>query len=348
MTSAIEQAKQTELTHFVSLHELAPHADAAAQSAAFADYASRRSQNTLTAHRTDLQTFAEYLAAAGAQLDAADLQTMPQAWAGLTFGIVEGFARWMLREGYAVSSVNRKLSTVKTYAKLAAKAGALDGEAQRLISTVSGYSAKEGKRVDEKRAEADTPTRLGNKKANHVSLTPDHAYHLKRNLDDTEQAVRDDVLMSLLLDLGLRVGELAALTVEGVNLGEGLVTFYRPKVDMLQTHALSRDAADALREYFGRGLAPKHGRLLRASRRSGKLTDQGMTERGITKRVRTLGAALGIANLSAHDCRHYWATHAAREGTDAFALRDAGGWSSMAMPGRYVEGAKIANARVKL
>ena len=40
--------------------------------------------------------------------------------------------------------------------------------------------------------------------------------------------------------------------------------------------------------------------------------------------------------------------HTNAGGTDAFALRDAGGWSSLAMPSRYVEAAQIANAGVNL
>jgi len=73
-----------------------------------------------------------------------------------------------------------------------------------------------------------------------------------------------------------------------------------------------------------------------------------MSERGVTARVRLLGERLGISGLSAHDCRHYWATSAARNGTDPFALQEAGGWSSLAMPRRYVEDNDIANEGVKL
>ena len=76
--------------------------------------------------------------------------------------------------------------------------------------------------------------------------------------------------------------------------------------------------------------------------------NRGMTARAITDRVRTLGAAVGLAGLSAHDLRHYWATRAARNGTPIDRLQDAGGWSSPAMPLRYVEAAKIANQGVLL
>jgi len=68
-----------------------------------------------------------------------------------------------------------------------------------------------------------------------------------------------------------------------------------------------------------------------------------MTTRGITLRVAELGKALGIENLSAHDLRHTWATRAARSGVDPFRLQQAGGWSSLAMPRRYVEDSEIAN-----
>ncbi len=73
-----------------------------------------------------------------------------------------------------------------------------------------------------------------------------------------------------------------------------------------------------------------------------------MGERAITKRVSALGEAFGLSALSAHDCRHAWATRAARNGTDPFALQEAGGWNSLAMPRRYVEAAKIANEGVIL
>jgi len=74
-----------------------------------------------------------------------------------------------------------------------------------------------------------------------------------------------------------------------------------------------------------------------------------MSDRAITKRVNYLGQQLlGIDTLSAHDCRHYWATAAAREGTDPFRLQEAGGWNSLTMPRHYVEDAKIANEGVIL
>lgn len=325
-----------------------------AASNSFNDYTSRKSDNTLRAQRGDLATWSKYLCDAtnGADCpDAETLQTDPAAWADVTWGLVAGFVKWMLAQGYAVGTVNRHLATVRTYCKLAAKAGTIQPTEAALIRTVQGYGGKEGKHEDERRA----VTRKGYKKAAHVAITPEQAKALKMQ-PDTPQGRRDALLMCLLLDHGLRVGELVLLQVSDFDLKAGTFTFYRPKVDKVQTHRLTPDAARAIAAWFATD-APAIGALLRGSRKGGKLTDAGMSERAVTERVRVLGEAAGIGvdkdgkrmpGLSAHDCRHYWATRAASQGTDPFALRDAGGWSSLAMPSRYVEAAAIANERVKL
>jgi integrase len=251
-----------------------------------------------------------------------------------------------LKEGYSLGSVNVRLSTVKTYAGLAWKAGALDTTAYALIKSVSGYSHKERKHVDKKRKEANIPTRKGIKKAEAVKISEEQARKLKAQ-PDTPQGRRDALIMCLLLDHGLRVGKVSRLTVENFDLGADEFTFYRPKVDKEQTHWLSSDTAEALAAYLERDALPS-GPLLRGSRKDGRLLDPSMSKRSITDRVRVLGQAIGLEGLSAHDCRHYWATRAAKNGTEFHVLREAGGWNSLAMPLRYIEDAKIANEDVKL
>jgi integrase len=190
------------------------------------------------------------------------------------------------------------------------------------------------------------PTRTGRKKAQAVSLKLEQARQLK-DQPDTPQGRRDALLMCLLLDHGLRCGEVAGLQVTDFNLTAGELHFYRPKVDKTQTHRLSRACLRAAKAYFAVD-APAIGSVLRASRKNGELNKSGMSEQAITERVRILGAQIGVVGLSAHDCRHYWATHAARGKTPLDRLQDAGGWSSPAMPMRYIEAAKIANIGVKL
>jgi integrase len=321
---------------------------------AFTDYTSRKADNTLRAQRGDLETWTEYLCAAtkGADCpDAETLQTTPEAWRGVTWGLVKGFVQWMLSEGYAIGTINRHLATVRVYCKLAAQAGVIGATEAAMIRTVQSYGGKDAKRIDERRETTRRPTKRGaggksTKKAAHVAISLDQAKALKAQ-PETPQGRRDALLMALLLDHGLRVGEIVLLKVTDFDLKRGTFTFYRPKVDKTQTHKLTTDAARAVAAWIASGDAPALGALLRGSRKGGKLTGS-MSERAVSERVRVLGEAVGLEGLSAHDCRHYWATRAASQGTDPFALRDAGGWSSLAMPSRYVEAAAIANERVKL
>ncbi|NDJ54544.1 MAG: tyrosine-type recombinase/integrase [Chloroflexi bacterium] len=314
----------------------------------FSDYLMRRSQNTRNRQRAALRVFCDFLASIGVTMDADRLQQEPASWNGITFGLVEAFKRWMLAEGYAIGTVNARLSTLRTYSKLAHKAGVIPQDEYLKIKDVAGFTRQEGQHVDEQRDTTRVTDESGrpNKKKTPVRLRPAQVAALKDQPQDSPQGRRDRLLMSLLLDHGLRCGEVAALEVSAIDLEDGMLTFFRPKVNKVQTHQLSQDTWEAAALYLEQdGMV--QGSLLRRSVKGGRLVDSGMSERAITLRVRTLGEAVGIEGLSAHDCRHYWATDAARSGTDPFALQEAGGWNSLAMPRRYVENAEIANASLK-
>jgi integrase len=324
----------------------------------FNDFNSRKADNTLKAYRADLASFAAFLgeATGGAVTVTAEaLQTAPAAWEGVTWGLVTAFQQWLLAHGDSTGTINRKISTIKVYAKLAAEAGVIDGvDAAKIGSKVKGYKKKEAPKVDIQRKAAGTPTRSGAKKATNVLLTAAQVQALKEQ-PDTPQGRRDALLMALLLDHGLRVGEVALLTVGAFQTAEdggGLVVrFYRPKVGKVQAHRLTDDARRAWVRYLQHD-APSGADepLFKQSIKGGglKVGAAGISERNLSGRVRTLGQRIGINGLSAHDCRHSWATRAVAAGTDAFSLRDAGGWASLDMPSRYVEAATVANERVKL
>lgn len=308
---------------------------------AFDSYRTGKASNTIRRHRADLDTFAEFLAYAGAPVTG-DLAMDPSAWLGLTWGIVEAFKAWQVQQGYSIASINARLSTVKTYAALASRAGAVERSELALISSIRGFSHTEGKHI----TEARQMPRKGHKKAQWASLSKDQAEALK-NQPNTPQGHRDRLILCLMLDHGLRCGEVTALQVGDFDLKKGELVFYRAKVNLTQRHRLTADTLAAVKGYL-RADGPALGELLRASKKNGDLTDQGLSEQAVTARVKTLGQALGIPNLSAHDLRHYWATTAARSGTAVDRLQQAGGWTSPTMALRYVEAAEIANRGVKL
>jgi integrase len=309
-------------------------ANAVAAAHVFTDYASRRPQNTMDAQRTDVRAFVAYLGAVGVGRECDGLMNAPEAWTGITWGLVAGFVKWMLTQGYAVSTINHALSTIKLYVGLAKQAGAVGMDEYLRIKDVKGYSGRDAKAIDEGR----TTTRRSNKKAQHISISDEQATLLKAQ-PDTPQGRRDRLMMCLLLDHGLRAGELAGLLVSNIDLVNGVMSFDRPKVDMEQNHKLSADTLRALHAWVG---DCSDGFLLRGSRKGGKLDGNGMGEIAITVRVKELGERIGLYGLSAHDCRHYWATKWAGK-VDVFRLQEAGGWASLSMPRRYVERAKIAN-----
>lgn len=312
----------------------------------FANYAENRSAKTLQNQQGDLAAFAKFLLAAGIpeHLTAHELMTTPAAWRNVSFDIVESFRNWLVESGYAPLTCNIYLSTVKVYANLATKAGVLSTTELARIKGVQGFGRKAAKKVNNRR----TVTRINDKKTEHIALTDAQADQLKRQ-PDTPQGRCDAVIMALLLEHGLRVGELAALEVSAFNLQEKTYTFYRKRIHKTQTHKLTADSFTALAAWLGDdGGALKMGPLLRRSRKGGRLTDSGMNESAITSRIRALGAAINVGKLSANDLRHYWATRAAQQGMGLFDLQEAGGWSSPEIPRRYIEEARVTNAVVDL
>ena len=337
------QAEQLALPLPAPITRAATAADSAAAAQLFADYRSRRAAETVRRQDADLACFVSFLTAAGvlSQSDITrDITSDPSAWVGVSWGIVSAFVAWQVREGYAIGSINARLSTVKTYCKLAVKAGAMPPEEYARIKLVAGYRHAEGRRLD---ANREATRKAGSKKAEPLSISRGQAAALKQQGD-----VRDRLLMCLLLDHGLRVGEVASLERDDFDLARGVLTFYRSKVDKTQTHRLSRDALATAEACFIHQNDVQHTSDVRQSAVQHTVGSLFGVDRTIRRRVGQLGAAVGLVGLSPHDCRHFWATAATRAGTPLKALQDAGGWSSPAMPLRYAESAEIANDGVKL
>lgn len=301
-----------------------------------ARYKIGKAEETQRRQQADIKLFASFLSEVGYEyplsefLDSNDWSL----WSGITYGLVEGYLIWQLQQNYAIGSINVRLATVKTYCKLAQKAGTLSLEAYGAITLVKGFSHKEGVHVDEKRE----ISRKGEKKAQWTSINAGHAALLKQQ-PQTKKGRRDAALISIMIDHGLRVGEVAGLMVQGIDLKEGTITFYREKVDLTQIHKLEPDTLIALLRYLpdcaGPYLFPGH-------------KGQAITTRAINDRVSKMGIKIGVEALSPHDLRHYWATRAAKNKTPIKALQTAGGWKSPTMPLRYAESAEIANEGVIL
>jgi integrase len=283
---------------------------------------------TLRRQKTDLLTFAQFLESIG--VAPGDFFNDLHAWQDITGDLIETFIDWQKRQGYAIGSINVRLATVKAYCHLAFSAGKLDHSTHTHIQGVKGIPRKQARNIDARRE----VSRVGHKKAQAVDIPLELLPALKHP-DTGFLAKRDALLMCLLLDHGLRVGEIVILKRNQLALRSRLLTFYRPKVDEPQIDRLTDDTLVAARAYLP---------TLPAKQES--LFDLAVIS--IQERVRTLGELVGLHGLSPHDCRHSWATRAARHGTPLERLRQAGGWSNIQTPLRYIKESAIANEGVIL
>lgn len=347
-----------EIVKGYTMAEAGQAANQAATAGTFQKALAELSANTRKSYQEDLRTWADYLTSAGVDIADCDFYQSSECWRGVTHGLVDGFKEWMLKEGFSIASVNRRLSCVRKFCTLAAAAGVITGDVLSLIQTVRTIRKSRGierdKERDQTRIEHVTLrsgpnagcTRPATKKARAVVLTEAQAKALKTQ-PNTPQGRRDALLMRLLLDQGMRAGEVAALQVTNFNLQTQQVTFWREKVKVEQTHDLTKDTLRALKAYIKAGDAPAMGPLLRGSRKGGRLDGLGMSTTAISQRVRALGEAIGVDGLSAHDCRHAWATAHGRSGTGEIALVEMGGWTSTSTAKRYILAGKVANAGAK-
>lgn len=239
--SGNEQAAALQMS-VLSLAEAGILADQFTASSTFLRYQERQAPNTLRRHQADLALFTTYLQAIPGLAQIGNLYDDPSSWVGMSKGLVEGFVQWQLGQGYAVRSINARLSTVRLYCKLAQGAGTLDENQAAMIRTVTGYRGREMGRIDEKRE----VRRIGAKKAQWTSLSLEQAHALV-DQPDTPQGRRDRLLACLLLYHGLRCSEVAQLQVESFDLTKGVMSFEQPKTGKRLRHQLHlpRDAQRA-------------------------------------------------------------------------------------------------------
>lgn len=335
-------------TRLGSLSEFGRAANRAAESAIFKLYQDRRPINTQRCQRAALAVFAQFLQTCGL-MTAGDLYDDPTAWAGITWGLVQAFQKWLLQNSYSVKTVNDRVSAVKVYMTLANQAGVIpDGEILRL-QTLKGYTRKEAMDTDIRRTKEGIATRIGVKKSAATQITEEQARDLCQVRNESPQARRDALIMCLLLDHGMRVSEVADLQIENIDRTAKQVTFYRRKTGKTSRHNLRGRCWQIMSEYLLKDNRAADGPLVLASSKTSALIQKGMSTRAIAKRVTQLGQYVGIENLSPHDCRHNGATLAGNDPSVSLAgLMAWGGWDSASSAMRYIDHRQADNDGVHL
>ncbi len=237
------------------------------------------SNHTIVAYRRDLSQFIDYADRAGrSRLDALDRRLI-RRWLAL-----------LDTRGLARTTINRKASAVRSFLTDMTRRGALSHNPAAMVSSP--------------RRPSSLPHALPQRQLDAL---------FDEWTDDTPQGLRDRAAIELAYATGLRVSELASLTVADVA-GRDVVTVIG-KGDRERSVPIGRPALQALAAYLSVGrpqlVGPDAGDALWVGARGGRLDDRGL-RRVVQRRLGTFPHAL----------RHSFATHLLEGGADLRAVQE--------------------------
>lgn len=156
---------------------------------------------------------------------------------------------------------------------------------------------------------------------------------------------RDEAIVRLMAETGMRAGELLGLTVPDVDLVRGLAVVQRGKGGKGRTVPFGPQSGAALDRY------------LRTARREHRLTGNGplwvgaggktFGYSGLDGSLKDRAAVAGIAKFHVHRLRHTAATRWLRAGGSEQGLMAVAGWSTRAMIDRYTGASASERAAVE-
>jgi integrase/recombinase XerC len=264
----------------------------------------RLAPNTVAAYRTDLRQLATFLTRNRSSL----------ARAG--HPLLRRFLAQQHTLGYARASIARRVGAIRTFYRWAVTAERIGKDPALLLGRPKVVNR--------------LPTVLRPQEAAGLAEAP------PRVRDDPFEgaiALRDRAALELLYGSGLRVGEVAGLTVDRVDLGRRRVLVLG-KGSKEREVPISEYAAEATEAYLDLGrpeMASEGSRHLFFNRRR-----HPFSERDIRSMVQRYGATLLPGRrVTPHTLRHSFATHLLEGGADIRAVQELLGHASVATTQRY-------------
>jgi site-specific recombinase XerD len=265
------------------------------------------SAHTVQAYRSDLDHLAAFLERQGGSLLTTEYQTLRR------------FLAYEMTMGYARSSVARRVAAIHTFYRWAGSRGFVDHDPAALLGRPKVVSR--------------LPVVLRPGEAAALVEAPELAADETADLHERAVALRDRAVLELLYGSGLRVAEVAGVTLDGIDLDRGRVIVLGKGAKEREV-PLSDFATEAVRAYLAEG---RH-RLMGAGspalffNRKGKPLG--------TRDIRALvgrygGRTLSGRHVSPHTLRHSFATHLLEGGADIRAVQELLGHASVATTQRY-------------
>jgi site-specific recombinase XerD len=152
--------------------------------------------------------------------------------------------------------------------------------------------------------------------------------------------LRDRAMFMLMLRCGLRVQEVAELTVDAVEYGRRQIFVFHGKGAKDRVVYMSEDARSALSAYLGKRSSKAKGLFLV---QKGPMRGKPLSVRGIQKRIEYYSKRIGL-NVSCHQLRHTMATQLLNADADLATIQDLLGHGQITTTQRYC---RVANLKVQ-
>ncbi|WP_420827850.1 MULTISPECIES: site-specific tyrosine recombinase XerD [Halomonadaceae] len=266
------------------------------------------SENTLAAYRRDLEAWAARLAETGGELLTPDAALLP-AWLDARRAA-----------GYQLRSNARLLSSLRGFYRWALSEGRIGRDPLAEVRLP--------------RVRPNLPDTLDEDEVERLLAAPDLA---------TDLGLRDRAMLEVLYGCGLRVSELVGLSVDAVNLRQGVVRV-RGKGDKDRLVPLGEEAVHWLTRY----LRSARGALMNDVTRPALFPGRGdncMTRQTFWHRIKAHARTAGITRpLSPHTLRHAFATHLLNHGANLRVVQLLLGHSDLSTTQIYTH---IAQARLE-
>ena len=265
----------------------------------------RLSSNTVAAYRRDLTQLAVFLDRTGSGLQ------------GATHPSLRRFLAQQHTMGYARASVARRVGAIHTFYRWAAHTGVIDHDPAQLLGRPKVVNR--------------LPTVLRQREAGELAEAPPVPHD--GSPFEIGVALRDRAVLELLYGSGLRVGEVAGLTVDRVDLERGRVLVLG-KGRKEREVPMSDYAIQAIGVYLARGRTTMAGED--TSRLFFNRRKNAFSERDIRAMVGHYAERLLPGRrVTPHTLRHSFATHLLEGGADIRAVQELLGHASVATTQRY-------------
>lgn len=285
----------------------------------------RAAPKTVENYTRDLRMFRAYLDESGYEPAVEEAGQKDYGIAQLDTLAVRGFISYLRDRGNEPRSVNRRLSTLRSFFGFLSRRGVIETSPMIPVRFL-----KQSRRL---------PVFLDQDRAEQLVELPQTQPDEETREIDKALAVRDCAILEMLYSTGMRVNSLVRINVVDLDLQRGTVQI-TAKGGKSQTLPVSEPAIKLIRTYMDvrkKLLAtPDNGFHQKdpAALFLGKFGER-LTARGIQLRFKKFSLTLGLGKTTPHTLRHSCATHLLENGADLRFVQDLLGHSSLSTTQQY-------------